>query len=77
MERSRSYMEKCLEEEKTSKGVEDKLEAQSNSASSLSRIPETVFTKTDAQDAYGLGFGRSLYGWIQNFIELPMALVPH
>jgi hypothetical protein len=30
----------------------------------------------DNQVAYGVGFGRSLYGWNQNFIELAMALVP-
>jgi hypothetical protein len=29
----------------------------------------------DAQVAYGVGFGRSLYGWKDNFEELPMAPV--
>jgi hypothetical protein len=34
-----------------------------------------VRNKTDAQVAYGVGFGRSIYGWKKNFIKLPMALV--
>jgi hypothetical protein len=46
-----------------------KVEAQSNSSSS------PVRNKTDAQVEYEVRFGRSLYGWKQNFIDLPMALV--
>jgi hypothetical protein len=34
-----------------------------------------VRNKTDAQVAYKVGFGRSIYGWKHSFIELPMALV--
>jgi hypothetical protein len=34
-----------------------------------------VRNKTDAQVAYGVGFGRSIYGWKQNFIKLPMVSV--
>jgi hypothetical protein len=37
---------------------------------------EPDFTKIDAMATYGVGFGGSIYGWNQNFIELPMALVP-
>ena len=37
--------------------------------------PGAVCTKTGATVAYGLGFGRSLYGWKDNFKTLPMALV--
>jgi hypothetical protein len=48
----------------------------SNSTSSPPRIPEPYFTKIDALATYGVGFGRSIYGWNQNFLELPMALVP-
>ena len=45
------------------------------SSSSLFRTPGTARTKTDAQVAYGVGFGRSLYGWKDNFKALPMAPV--
>jgi hypothetical protein len=48
----------------------------SNSTSTPPRIPESDFTKTDALATYRVGFGRSIYGWNQNLIELPMALVP-
>jgi hypothetical protein len=48
----------------------------SNSTSIPTRIPEPYFTKTDALAIYGVGFGRSIYGWNQNFIDLPMAPVP-
>jgi hypothetical protein len=53
------------------------VEAKSNSSSSPVRSPGAVRNKTEAQVAYGLGFGRSIYGWKQNFIELPMALVSY
>jgi hypothetical protein len=49
------------------------VEAKSNSSSSLVQSPGAVHNKTDAQVAYGVGFGRSTYGWKHNFIELPMA----
>jgi hypothetical protein len=48
-----------------------------NSTSTPPRIPEPYFTKTDALSTYGVGFGHSIYGWNQNFIELPMAPIPH
>ena len=51
------------------------MEAQSNSCSSLFRTPETARTKTDTTVAYGLGLGRTLYGWKDNFKSLPMAPV--
>jgi hypothetical protein len=51
------------------------VEAKSNSSSSTVRSPGAVHNKLDAQVAYGVGFGRSIYGWMQNCIELPMALV--
>jgi hypothetical protein len=47
----------------------------SNSTSTPPRIPKTDFTKIDALATYGVGFGHSIYGWNQNFIELQMALV--
>ena len=46
-----------------------------NSSSSPPRNPGAAHTKNDAQIAYGVRFGRSLYGWKYNFKELPMALV--
>jgi hypothetical protein len=45
-------------------------------SSSPSRAPRAVCSKTDAHVSYGLRFGLYLYGWNQNFIELPMAPVP-
>ena len=56
-------------------GVVDELEAQSKSSSSLLRSPGVARTKINAQAAYGVRFGCSLYGWKDNFKELPMALV--
>jgi hypothetical protein len=51
------------------------VEAKSNSSPSPARSTGAVRNKTDAQVAYGVGFGRSIYGWKQNFIKLPMAPV--
>ena len=58
-----------------SKGRPSQLEAQTTSTSSPFRIPGTTRTKTDAQIAYGVGFGRTLYGWKDNSKMLPMPLV--
>jgi hypothetical protein len=52
------------------KGVQVEVEAQFKSTSSLSRSLGAVFTKTDTEVAYKISFGRSLYGWKGNFIEL-------
>jgi hypothetical protein len=46
------------------------------STSSPPRSLGAVYLKLDAQASYGVGFGRSIYGWNQNFIRLPMALDP-
>jgi hypothetical protein len=51
------------------------VEAKSNSSSSPVQSPGAVRNKTDAQVAYGVSFGRSIYGWKQNIIKLPMAPV--
>jgi hypothetical protein len=51
------------------------VEAKSNSSSSPVRSPGAVRNKTDAQVAYGVGFGSSIYGWKKNFIKLRMAPV--
>ena len=53
------------------------VEAQNNSSLSQSWSPRAARTKNDAQVAYYVRFGRSLYGWKDNFMELPMELVPH
>jgi hypothetical protein len=45
------------------------------STSSPSRSPGTACHKSDAQATYEVGFGRSIYGWKDNFIKLAMALV--
>ena len=51
------------------------LEAQSKSSSSLLWSPGAAHTKINAQAAYGDRLGCSLYGWKDNFKELPMVLV--
>jgi hypothetical protein len=43
-----------------------KVEAQSKSSSSLVRSPGAMHNKTDAQVAYKVGFGHSLYGLNHN-----------
>jgi hypothetical protein len=75
-ERTSKDMVKDLEAWKASKDVRIKVEVQTDSTSFQFWTPGTARRKTDNQVAYGVGFGRSLYGWNQNFIELPMALVP-
>jgi hypothetical protein len=49
------------------------MEAQTDSSSFQFRILGTTRNKMDTQVAYGVGFGRSLYGWKDNFEEFPMA----
>ena len=51
--------------------------AQANSTSTPPRNPGAGRTKIDAQDAYRLRFGRSIYGWKENFLEFSMAPVPY
>jgi hypothetical protein len=75
MEWTRKDLEKG-KESRRSKDVCTKEESMSNSTSTPPRIPEPDFTKIDALATYGVGFGCSIYGWNQNFIDLPMALVP-
>jgi len=50
-------------------------EAQTESILSLFRNRGPARSKTDAQDAPGLHFRCSTYGWKDNFIKKPMALV--
>ena len=53
------------------------VEAKSNSSSSPVRAPELVCLKLVTQDASGLGFRRSTYGWKANWIRKPTQLVSH
>ena len=68
-------MRRSLEVWWTSKGSQAELEAQSKLSSSLLRSPRAARTKINAQAAYEVRLGCSLYGWKDNFKELPMALV--
>jgi hypothetical protein len=51
------------------------MEVQTDSSTFQFRIPGTTHNKMGAQVAYGVRFGRSLYGWKDNFEDLPMAPV--
>ena len=53
------------------------VEAQSNSSSSLPRPLGPVCLKLVTQDASGLHFWRSIYGWKANFIRKPIQVVSH
>lgn len=57
-------------------GVQVIVEAQSNLSWSPSQILGALSDKNDAQDAYGLCFRRSTYGWKGNFKNFLMSLVP-
>ena len=59
----------------TSKGDQTKVEAQTESTLIPFQSPGAISTKTDAQVAYGVGFGHSLYGWKDIFKTLPMTPV--
>ena len=75
MEMIRRMLGRSLEVLWTNKGSQAELEAQSKSSSSLPRRSGAVRTKIDAQATYRVRFGYTLYGWKDNFKELPMALV--
>ena len=75
MEMMRRTLGRSLEAWWTSKGSQAELEAQSKSSSSLLRSPGVARTKINAQATYGVRFGCSLYGWKDNFKELPMEVV--
>ena len=53
------------------------VEAQSNSSSSLSRVLGPVCLKLVIQDASGLCFQRSTYGWKAYLIRKPIQVVSH
>ena len=61
----------------TSKGVQQKPEARSNKISSLPRPPGPVYLKLVTQDASGLCFRRSTYGWKPNLIRKLIQVVSH
>ena len=72
MEMMKRMLGRSLEAWWTSKHSQTELEAQFKSSSSLLRSPGAARTKNDAQVAYGVRFGCSLYGWKDNFKELLM-----
>jgi hypothetical protein len=74
-ERTSKGMGKTLEAWRTSEDVRIKMEAQTGSTSFHFRTLRTTHTKTDAHVAYRIGFGCYLYGWKDNFKNLPMELV--
>ena len=51
------------------------VEAQSSSSSSTVRAPGPVYLKLVTQDAFGLCFRRSIYGWKDNLIRKPIQVV--
>ena len=53
------------------------VEAQSNLSLSLPRSSGPVSLKLVAQDASGLRFQRSIYGWKANLIRKPIQVVSH
>ena len=75
MEMMRRTLGRSLEAWWTSKGSQAELEVQSKSSSSLLPSPGAAHTKINAQAAYGVRLGCSLYGWKDNLKELPMELV--
>ena len=54
-----------------------KAQSKSNSSSSLSRVPGPVCLKLVTQDASGLRFQQSTYGWKANLIRKPIQVVSH
>ena len=76
MEKVKECLEMGLEACRTSLGDQVKREAQNKLASGLFRGPGAVCTKMAAQVTYGIGFGRSLYGWKAKKITFQMELVP-
>jgi hypothetical protein len=77
LERVMKDLEEVVEVMMTNKDVQHKLEAQSNKNSSLSRPPGLVCLKLVTQDASGLCFRWSTYGWKANLIRKPIQVVSH
>ena len=61
----------------TSKDIQQEPEARSNMISSLPQPPGPVYLKLVTQDASGLRFRRSTYGWKANLIRKPIQVVSH
>jgi len=70
-------LEDVVEAMLTSKDVQQEPEARSNMISSLSRPPGPVCIKLVTQDASGLRFRRSTYGWKANLIRKLIQVVSH
>ena len=77
LERVMRDLEEEVEAMMTSKDVQQKPEARSNMISSLPQPPGPVYLKLVTQDASGLRFRRSTYGWKYNLISKPIQVVSH
>jgi hypothetical protein len=75
MEMMMEYSKIGMEGERTSKGRPTQVRVLNNIKFESTSDSRTYFTKTDALVTYRVRFGRSIYGWNQNFIELLMAPV--
>ena len=64
-------LEDMVEAKMASKDVQQEPKAWSNTISSLPRPPGLVCLKLVTQDASGLRFRRSTYGWKANLIRKP------
>lgn len=74
-ERTRRCLQRSLESEKASKRRPSHVEAQDTSSPSPPWNPGVVCLRLDAWDTYKVQFLWSTYGWKDNFVELPIALV--
>jgi hypothetical protein len=77
MEKIRKVLNREVEEQRSSKGGQAKLESQSKWSWNPIRIPGTVSTKIVTQITYQLRFGCYLYGWKAKSITFPMEQITH
>jgi hypothetical protein len=75
-ERSRRHKEEGLEAWRTSEGVQIMMKDQTKLSSSLPRSLGPVCLELVTQDAYGLRFRCSIYGWKAYLIRKPTQVVP-
>ena len=75
LERVMKDLEDVVEAKMTSKDVQQEPEDRSNTILSLPRPPGSVCLKLVTQDASGLCFRRSTYGWKDNLIRKPIQVV--
>ena len=77
MESVMKNLEEVLEARKTSKDVQHQPVFRSNMNLSLPQPPGPVCLKLVTQDASGLRFRQSIYGWKANLIKKPIQVVAH